>query len=392
MHPTAVVRNVRLFRLYALFAEPLFWGPVLIYSLEKLGKMSLSEIYYMESVAMAIAVLLDAPTGALADLIGRKRTIIIGRALILAEVILVAFMTSPVYAWVGNTLWVIGYTMQSGADDALLYESLAEVGMESANMRIQGQAHGARFGIIAFSSLATGFLASVNPRLPLLLSMPTVCIPLIAALFLTEPRHVKKYSIRQQSALLRTGAVFTWRSARIRWLIGFGALIAVASKLWFFTYNPYFEAMQLNLRFYGVIFFLLNIVAWISGHYAQTIERTLGEARTLTLMVLCIGLPILAMGLVPWWPLVYLVLIQNLVRGIQKPFFSTYLNRHIDSTTRATVLSVKTTVSNALAFVGLGAFGFVIGAFGLMPSLVALGITVLLAGALSYWTYTRIVH
>ena len=67
-------RNVFLYRLHVLFNEPIFWGPILITSLQKLGHMSLPDIYYCESIVLMICLTLDIPSGALADVIGRARS------------------------------------------------------------------------------------------------------------------------------------------------------------------------------------------------------------------------------------------------------------------------------------------------------------------------------
>ena len=124
------VRNVALYKLFVIFNEPLFWGPILITSLQKLGQMSLPEIYFMESAVMIICVVLDIPAGALADVIGRKKSLIIGRVFLLASIVGFATMHSPVEAWISNIIWAIGYSFQSGADQALLYNTLKEAGIE----------------------------------------------------------------------------------------------------------------------------------------------------------------------------------------------------------------------------------------------------------------------
>ena len=178
-------------------------------------------------------------------------------------------------------------------------------------------------------------------------------------------------------------------SVKVRWVIGFAALLATTSKVWFFTYNPYFELGGLPLKQYGVIFFCLNVVAWLSSHYAYRIERHLGERKCVIVMILCIGIPILIMGFLPMMLFAYLVVIQNIVRGFMRPFVGDYLNRHVTDNVRATVLSTQSSTTNLVAIFGLAVFGFFTGTFGLLNSLIVLGIAMLGFGALSYATYAR---
>lgn len=389
MNESECDRNIMLYRLYVIFNEPLFWGPILITSLQGLAHMSLPDIYYMEAVVLGLCVLLDIPSGALADVIGRKRTIIIGRIFLFGSVVFFTIMTSPLGAWTGNILWAIGYTMQSGADTALLYDTLKEHGKEDQFKRIEGQAVGSRLILIACCSVATGLLASVALRLPLWIGLPFTLVPLVAAFFLKEPVPTEHYSAEKQMAVLKQGARFVIGSIEIRWMVGFAALLATTSKVWFFTYNPYFEVVGFPIAYYGVIFFFLNTVAWLSSHYAYNIEHYLGERRCIIGMVLCLGVPILLMGLVPIQPFVCLVVVQNVVRGFMRPFVGDYMNRHITSNIRATVLSVQSSIANLTAIIGLAVFGLCMDHLSLLSSLIILGTVSLTLGLLSYRSYTK---
>lgn len=382
-------RNILLYRLYAIFNEPLFWGPILIISLQKLAHMPLSDIYYMESAVLCICVALDIPSGALADLIGRKRSIIIGRVFLLGSSIFFTTMRTPLDAWIGNILWAIGFSMQSGADTALLYDTLKEHGRQDEFKRVEGQAVGSRLILVACCSLITGLLADIELRLPLWLCLPFIAVPLVVAFFFKEPTRTGHYSVQKQIEVLKQGIAFAIRSVEVRWMIGFAALLATTSKVWFFTYNPYFELVGLPLAYYGVIFFCLNAVAWLSSHYAYKAEHWIGEKACVIGMILCVGIPILIMGCIPIQPFAYLVVVQNIVRGFMRPFVGDYMNRHITSNIRATVLSVQSSTANLMAIIGLAVFGFLTGTLGLLHSLVMLGVVAIGLGALSYLTYVK---
>lgn len=386
-------RNVLLYRLYVIFNEPLFWGPILTVSLQRLAGMSLSEIFYMEAVVLGVCVLLDIPSGAVADIIGRKRTIIIGRVFLAGSIICFAFMRNPLEAWIGNLLWAVGYTLQSGADTSLLYETLKEDGREDQYTKVQGQAVGTRFVLIAFGSLVTGFLAEIDLRLPLYFCIPFVIVPLVSAFLWKEPIKTERYSIGKQVQRLTQGMSFSLRSPEVLWMLGFAALILSTSKVWFFTYNPYFELVGVPIAHYGLIFFGLNVVAWLSSHYAYQIEKTLGQRRCILVAVLCVGGPIVLMALVPIPAFAYLVLIQNVVRGFMRPFLEDYIHHHISaadqSGIRATVMSVQSTMASLTGILGLAGFGFLTGNLSLLPSLGILGFLCLALGGLSYRSYVR---
>lgn len=390
MNEAQAVRNVRLYRWYGTLREPLMWGPILISSITQLGKMSLQEIYFMEAVVLLGFIFLEVPSGALADLIGRKKTVAVGGLFYAGSISWFACMDSPFDVWGANITWMVGASLCSGADTALLYDSLKEVGREHEYKQIEGAVVGNRLFLTALTALATGFLAEQHLRLPLLLSIPGVAVSAIAAFCFIEPQPTKKYTPREQFNLMRVSILFVANHKQVKWVVLFSTLIGAVSKVWFFTYNPYFELVDLDLRYYGLVFFLLNAVAWCFSRYAYTIERKVSEQTTVVLMVALIGIPMFVMGSVIAVASVGMVLLQNAVRGLSAPFFSALINRHLDSENRATVISVKSAVMGLSQFLGLGIFGVMLGPWSLPFCLQLLGITTLVLGTLGVFMYRKI--
>jgi len=390
MNAHDVSRNARLYAWYLTFREPIFWGPVLILSLMRLGKMELSDIYIMEAIVLTGFIFLEIPSGALADLIGRKKTIVAGALFQVASKIVFVQINSPSDVWCANILWMIGASLSSGADSAFLYDSLKEGGREGEYKKIEGRAMGNWLILVALGSLVAGFLAEYSLRLPMILSVPGVVFSCLAAFFFKEPPATKKYTPKEQISIMKVSFLFVANHKKVKWILGFTTMITVASKIWFFTYNPYFELVNLDLKYYGIIFFILNAVAWYFSRYADFFSKKIKEKNIMTIMVLLISGPILFMGSVIYVFSVGMVFLQNVVRGFMKPFFGEFLNRHIDSENRATVLSLQSSVSGLGQFISLGAFGLLLSAYGLPLSLQVLGGTVFILGVWVIVAYRKI--
>ena len=385
------LRNVALYKWFMPFSEPLFWGPILIQTLMNLGKMTLPEIYYMESIVIIILIVLNIPAGSLADVIGRKKTLIIGQFFLLASCIGFAFMSTPWQAWFANVLWAIGFSFQNSSLRALIYNTLKNHGCEKSYAEICGCANGYRFITAAICALAVSPLAIINLRLPLYLCIPFLVIPLVVSFFFIEERTTEKYEASKQIKVIKDAVIMVCKTPQLWWIIGFVSLIGGASKLWFFTYNPYFEGVGIELKYYGYVFCCLNLVAWYFCRNAAKIETHLSERICVIAMILCIGIPILLMGLFPLGFMVSMVLVQNVVRGFMTPFTDNYVNKHIDSEgVRATVLSAKSTFTDSFASLALIGFGLVNSNLGLFESLIILGVTVLVLGFFSYLQYQRL--
>ena len=390
MNERDVTRNIRLYKWYMTFREPILWGPVLISCITHLGRMKLPEIYFMESIVLIGMIFLQVPTGALADLVGRKKTVIVGSLLYALSAIGFAIASSPLGMWSANITWMVGASLCSGADSAFLYDSLKSVGRETEYKKVDGAAAGNQLVITALGCLTAGYLAQFSLRLPLLLSIPGVLVSAILPFFFKEPPMMREFNAKEQMGIMKVSALFVANHKEVKWVIGFTTLIGVSSKIWFFTYNPYFELVKLHLRYYGVVFFAMNLAAWYFSSYAHLVSKKIKEKSAMILMVVLIGVPIIIMGSYVSVLSIGMVFLQNIVRGFMRPFLGEFLNRHLDSENRATVLSVQSAVSSFAQFVALGCFGLLLGSWGLPFCLQILGVAVLLLGGVAVLTYNKV--
>jgi len=390
MKENDALRNIQLYKLYKTFGEPLMWGPILISCLINLGHMKLSEIYTMEAIVLLGVTILQIPAGALADNIGRRKTILIGSLFLSISIILNSIIYSPLIVWIGNIVWMIGFSLCSGADSAFLSDSLKILGKETEYKKIEGGAVGNRYLITAICSIFVGYLAEYYIRLPIILSIPGVIFSTIIVFRFKEPVIDKKYDIKKQIEIMKESIFFVLNHKKVKWIIFFVTIIGVTSKVWFFTYNPYFEFVGLDLKYYGFVFFGLNMVAWFFSKYVSHISNKVKNDNVIILLVLLIALPILIMSSIPSVFCVGMVFFQNIARGFMTPYFGEFINRYLKSGNRATVLSIQSAISGLMQFIALGAFGILLKNNDLLFCLQILGIIVLILGGLAIFEYKKI--
>ncbi len=390
-------RNIKLYFWFQLFHEPLFWGPILISYLQEVGKMTLGEIFIMEGVVMVVVAITEVLTGSLADTIGRKKTMLIGSFLLVLDAIGFSLASQPLHVWIANIIWAIGFSFCSGADKALFYDSLKKISecnggsLEKEAKKREGRSVGQRYLLLAFTSLAAGNLYEIHERLPLLLSIPCVIFSFSLIFFMTEPERRSEFSLKKQFEVMKSGFVTVFTKKHLAWLVLFGLFLGTISKAWFFTYNPYFDLVQISKADFGYIFFALNIIAWFFTQFSYKIEELIGEKGCVILMMSCLGFPILLMGIFVKPSMTLLVLVQNVTRGIMGPFFFCFLNQRVKSHNRATVISVKSSIIGwGHFFVSVG-FGLIIKEFSLPESLKLLGVTTLFLGVIFYVWYLRLI-
>lgn len=390
MTNSQVEKNVRLYYWYSIFNEPLFWAPILVMSMMKLGQMTLSEIFFMEAVVLLIYIILDMPSGVLADIFGRKRLVVIGRTLVVVDMFLFASMQNPQDVWIANIVWAVGASLQSGADTSLLYDSLKEVGRESEFKKVYGKSLGTRFLAGAFGCLVTGVLAEYSLRLPLYLSVAVLTIPLVLSAFFMEPSIKSEEKEPLSLQKLWQDLKVSIRKKEVLWILAFSSLAAFVLKAEFFTYNPYFELVNLPVEWYGVAFALLNVSAWLASHYAYRVEGWIGEERFVLGIVVILSVPLLLLGSVLSLYLLPLHLFSQVVRGATSPFVDEYMNRHVDSSVRASAMSVKSTAHNLANFLGLLLVSSLVNSTGLQASILLLGSFAITLGSGMYLLYKKL--
>ena len=381
-----------LYYFFQLLREPLFWGPILISYIRAVSQMSLSEIYIMEATCLVGIMLLEIPSGALADLLGRRRTIFIGSALMVAEQLVFALADSRLMIWSANLIWVVGISLVSGADSSLLFDSLKVLGREDDFKKIEGQSISFRLLLVAACSPLVGYLAGWNWRLPVGLGVVFIAFNCLVTYFFVEPPFAgrQKYTAAEHWRLMKLSVLFVSNHRPVKWVIAFSVLVGVISKVWFFSYNPYFELVNLPLSWYGWIFLGLNLVAAVFSHQGHRLWEKIGDFGSVLMILAIVSLPIMAMGLVVAWPLAFLVILQNVARGYCNPFLGHFLHRYLDSSNRATVVSIKSAVRGLAEFIMLGLFGLLLRLVSLPTGLVVLGAFSLSAAVWLVVSYRRI--
>ena len=126
-------RNIPLFIAFRVFFNARFYYPVLGVLFLDLG-LSLEQYATLNVIWAATILLVEIPSGALADVIGRRWMVSLAGLLMVAEMALFAF--APIGPWLFPLLIlnrIISGTAEacaSGADEALAYDSLPKEGRD----------------------------------------------------------------------------------------------------------------------------------------------------------------------------------------------------------------------------------------------------------------------
>jgi len=167
----------------------ILWVPIWVVFLQRKG-LSLTQIGVLEAFAWILTAALEVPTGVIADRWGRKASIATGTVLYaLAMFLILTPALSPTFL-LGYALWNGSIAFVSGADSALLYDSLKADGREAEAAKFTGRFTAIQLGSQGIAALAGSALATVDITLCFSISGILAFAATILVLTLREPpRH-----------------------------------------------------------------------------------------------------------------------------------------------------------------------------------------------------------
>ncbi len=190
---------------FTLFPIPiitLFWK-------DQIG-LSLADIMVLQAVFGLSVVLLEFPSGYVADRVGYRPSLLVGAALWCAGWLIYSGATSFAMVMVAEVVLGGGSAFISGADRALLWVSLEAEGRRAEYTRWDGRGRAASQMAEAGSAAVGGWLYSLAPRLPVWAQVPVAVLALgtVSALREVPRRDAAPHRSRTSSAR------FTWCASR----------------------------------------------------------------------------------------------------------------------------------------------------------------------------------
>ncbi len=269
-----------------------FFAAVMIPFFTEWGGLKLSEVLFLNSWFMLWNFLLEVPTGTVADFLGRRASLMAGSAIAAAAALL--YVSKPDFHvfLAAEVVFAAAYTLHSGADEALAYDSLKAAGLESGAKRTLAAMESFKLGGVVAGTVAGGFIAGYfGFDAPMRFYVLPALAAFALACTLREPPVREAGAPRPgYTAILREGGRFF---ATNPVLLVLTAELAVTNALaWglIWLFQPLLAAAGLPVAYYGVVHAAacFGQIAFLSN--VERLEGLLGsKRRLLTTSVLIAG-------------------------------------------------------------------------------------------------------
>lgn len=368
--------NLHRFVVFRVFFNARFYYPVFTILFLDYG-LSLEQFSILNLVWALTIVLAEVPSGALADIVGRKRLVVFAACLMFIEMSLLVFVpigASPVLFvifLINRVCSGLAEAAASGADEALAYDTLVELGREDQwagllerTTRYMSVAFFIHMIIGALSydyNFVNLIVQSVNPqwhvprelviRLPVILTLCTSCIVVITTVGMREiDKAEAAQDAAQASVLITVSRSFSQVIRAAHWTLNhrfvlFVILAALAldsvARQFVILASEYYRIIHIPTAWFGFIGAGMSLIGLVNARLSRYLVTH--HSPFFNFMVLSIILLTGLIGItltIPWFGVVFAVCAISMM-GMVAYQSSYYLNKQVDSAHRATVLSFR---------------------------------------------------
>ncbi|PKN79660.1 MAG: hypothetical protein CVU47_10295 [Chloroflexi bacterium HGW-Chloroflexi-9] len=384
---SAMQRNLRLLPWWWVFRWAWLGEGIWVLYLTRERGLTLGQVLLFEAVFAAVVVLGEVPTGMLADRFGRRASLILGSVIVILGFL--AFGLSPFIGVLLLAYALFGFseTLFSGADSAMLFDSLKGEGREDEFTAWNGRLNALLLGAIAAWTVIGSVMVRWTPlTTPILLSAALSLPAIVLAWRMHEPpRDDERHSYLQTGRLALSGVA---RSVALRSVIVLMALTTFSIALVGVTQQIMVVNAGMPLWSVGLFVALQMALAAFGSAVADRFGRWLTLRRTFLLMPLLSTLALLAVipGSIWLYPL---FIFPAFGWNVMWPHFADYLSRRAPDSLRATTISVASVVASAGSILVTPVVGLGVDRLGMATALTLTSLVYATAVLVAYLAWRR---
>ncbi len=362
--------NIRMMFWIHLFGTINFLAPVLTLFYMERG-LEASHILWLQLFWSGAVLLGEVPGGVVADRFGAKASFLIGVLVKISSIVLLIFAYEPWMFFLYSALNGLSVTFFSGADEALIYESLKEDNqhdrMDRAMGKIQSAGFIAMIVAVIFGAYFANDLQDEQFIFLIILGLGFHVIEFLLIFFVKDPKNYGSYRDNPFTQVV-SGIKVISRAPQLLFLFLNFTLVFIAADSVYEAFNqPLFTGAGLPVFMIGIVYALASVLGYISsqsvGWFTSRFSRKV--LMNITGGLAAIGLFLSAVFAETLWLVIGAFFIIRLGQAMRYPIYSQLSNDLIPSNIRATTLSLISVLDSALDLI----------VFGLLTSIAYQGIT-----------------
>ena len=309
--------------------------PIIVIFFQDHG-LSLAQIMQLQAAYSLSVAIFEIPSGYIADLFGRKKTIVLSTLFSFFGFLIFSFFSGFNEFIIAEICVGIGGSLMSGSDTALMYDTLIEENEQKTYTKVEGKNYAIGNFSESIAGVVGGLLAVNHLYLPVYLQTIILFFSIPISLSLIEPKVNKKLALSFQS--IKNVLYFSLiKNLKLKWLIIFSSFMGVATLSIAWLAQPFFQQINIPILYFGLLWALLNLSAGISSFNSHKFNLKYNIYIYSFFMIVSFILLSWCQSLVG---LIFIFIIY-IIRGLVTPILKNLINISISSEKRATVLSIR---------------------------------------------------
>ncbi len=350
--------------------------------------LNLAQIGFVEGIYHATSIVFEIPSGAVADLLGRKKSIVFSRICIAISCVIMLFARNVWFFALSFAIQALGNNLNSGSEEALVYDSMKYAGQEERYMRVCGKLNMIIEVSQGIATVIGGILAEFSYFWCYCACVMIAVLALIPIVWMVEPPYAEynnSMSVREMITLhFRACFQILQSDNRILKIIIYYAVVFAAETLLFFYSQQYFFEQGYNKIQISLILLVVGGASCIGAIASEHIYYRLGKS-TVRIASVVIAIAFMGYGFQNIFLSVIGLTAAGFCNSMLYPIQSKLLNSLIPSKQRATLISVNSMFFSITMILLFPLAGMLADKWGL--TIVLMGIGFVLLGFIVCWEY-----
>lgn len=303
--------------------------------------LDMNQVYLLQAIFAFSVFVCEVPSGYIADLLGRKNTILVSSFFSAIGFSLFPLASGFYTLAVAEVILGVCVSLFSGTDTSLIYDTLNATGSKQAQIKILGKSlfyMALGEGTAALLASLCIYFVSVNNLA--WISAAFSWIPFFIALRFVEPPRATMSKTDHWGNFRYIFEGLFKQSIILNLIILNIIFYSVSTLFAVWMYQKYWGDIGIPILYFGYLWAISNFVVAAAAKYAHKVEKAVGSVFILLIIGILPVVAYMGVGLTEGVVGIFFCLLFQICRGLYQVIFKDALNKRVTGDFRATANSV----------------------------------------------------